>query len=165
MSIFQSLPDATKRALLQLVTNNANPIAATDATTKNDKIRLLELRAWNLADKIWSKALGTFDRQELDAAHSHESVETAEKLDAFHRLSNIYNHRVKRINNNVNETLFAPYNRVCLYNELGEKLNENANPDIYDNEVFKALSFTTREKREMDQRYIAWVQARRYCYC
>lgn len=64
VSIHRGLPSHHRAALLRLVVVAADPFAATDHMTKNDKIRFLELSVWGSARKQREEALGTLDVQE-----------------------------------------------------------------------------------------------------
>ena len=72
----KALPDAFLRPLHDQVKRVANLLGTSDKTTNNDKIRILELRAWAGAACAWTRALGPKTRLELDRDRSSESEET-----------------------------------------------------------------------------------------
>jgi hypothetical protein len=74
-------------------------------TTKNDKIRILELSVYPGARILWDRAFNPMDRQTLDAAHSHVSDAQQGDLSAWNGLAAIFNDRTE-----VNP--FQPHNRA-----------------------------------------------------
>jgi hypothetical protein len=92
--------------LAELVTHS-DPVGTSPDTTKNDKIRLMELRSLPGAQMLWTQAFGPKNRQLLDACRSHESDERDESLNPWNSLATLFNDR----------EAFMPQNRACLYQD------------------------------------------------
>lgn len=126
------------------------PTAASPDTTKNDLIRILELRAYADAIATWTRALGTLNRQEFDANHSHESAERDAELDDWEGLAVLFNKR--------NDPNFQPQNRVCEYVD-GVKTNVMVNlPALITKETFKVLADLDPNEPERPIRSGVWLK-------
>ena len=107
ISCYNSLDVVWKTALLAKVGDYVDPVGNSTVTTKNDLVRLLELRDYSGAIVAWTKALGVLNRQELDAKKSKESDERDDILGPWNTLATLFNNR--SINSD-----FQPYNRAGI---------------------------------------------------
>eukprot|EP01031_Cornospumella_fuschlensis_P030233 gene30233-36537_t len=83
-------------------------------TTMNDRIRLLELRYEPAAQMHWQSALNPrATREELDAAHSHESEERDRAMNGYAALADMFNNRNEDSEAVANP--FQPKNRALKY--------------------------------------------------
>ncbi len=105
-NIYEALSDEAKAEIKHAVDSKGDPLLYSANTTKNDKVRILELRAWPAAIMMWTQALGVQNRIVLDAMNSHESVERDEQLDPWNQLVSIFNERGQD---------FQPQNRAVKY--------------------------------------------------
>ena len=93
VTLFASLPESIRVVVQNRTKDMEDCVATTAQTTKNDKVRVLELRMHTGAMALWSKALGTLNRQELDAQRSHESDDRDIALQPWNTLASIFNNR------------------------------------------------------------------------
>jgi len=128
IEIYQKLTVAQKSKLLQL-----NDPLRTESCTKNDKVRLLELRVLPAAQQFWSIVLGSqLTRQMIDQLNSSVSPEADNASNAWIQLVNIYNNRVQLPTN-----LFQPYNSAVRIEANGTKVN--AKPDVLSMDSFERV--------------------------
>ena len=85
----------------------------TEDHLKNYQIRLMHLRVFPDVSAFWSSALGTMDRQTLDACHSHESAASARDLDPWNKIAEVYNRRWPHTDDTPN--FFQPENLALKY--------------------------------------------------
>lgn len=105
-------------------------------TTKNDLVRLIELRIHSSVQRKWLNCFSPQDRSTLDANLASEETLSHPNMVYFNELAAVFNNRNLDDSND-----FRPQNIVCEYASEVEKEYplRNANPDLYSEEVFDIL--------------------------
>ena len=138
LNIYLSLTDQQKRDLITEAGKFENPIGTSTNTTKNDLVRLLDMRMYPSFQTTWTKALGPLQRTELDAKNSHESEERDHEINAWNILAENFNTR----SFDILDDSFRPYNRVLLYDDITgmpKKPYVSSDPNLYSPSVVKML--------------------------
>jgi hypothetical protein len=109
-AMYKSFPEAYIEPLKSQIASEDDVVGTAAITTKNDRIRLLELRVFPGAIAAWTRALGPLTRQQLDASKSDESEERRHELSPWEDLATIFNDRS-------DSNPFQPQNRLRKYTD------------------------------------------------